>query len=201
MRKPYQIILPILLGLFCSSGRQQPSLSGCNVRPAPSPTRRPSRMLIRNQPYIGPTTQALNGQGFLAPTANVNGAIKCQQISGGDGFATMADGHKTFMFSFGPLSGLCDIAAGLPGTQFPSIFNTTYPGTLLPGDPATTGAGFTYNGAVGLAPDLGCRRRPSLDNVDPRQIMDVGVMNGNIPAPLMAFDEETNSSSPLPTLA
>jgi hypothetical protein len=26
--------------------------------------------------------------------------------------------------------------------------------------------------------------------VDPRQIMDVGVMNGNIPAPLMAFDED-----------
>jgi len=27
-------------------------------------------------------------------------------------------------------------------------------------------------------------------HVDPRQIMDVGVMNGNIPAPLMAFDED-----------
>ena len=27
-------------------------------------------------------------------------------------------------------------------------------------------------------------------HVDPRQIMDVGVMNGNIPAPLIAFDED-----------
>ena len=27
-------------------------------------------------------------------------------------------------------------------------------------------------------------------HVDPRQIMDIGVMNGNIPAPLMAIDED-----------
>jgi len=62
----------------------------------------------------------------------VNGAIKCQQISGGDGFATMADGSQTFMFSFGPLSGLADIAKGLPGTQVPAAFNTVYPGSLHP---------------------------------------------------------------------
>ena len=32
---------------------------------------------------------------------------------------------------------------------------------------------------------------PPVDgHVDPRQIMDVGVMNGNIPAPLMAIDED-----------
>ena len=32
---------------------------------------------------------------------------------------------------------------------------------------------------------------PRIDgHVDPRQIMDVGVMNGNIPAPLMAIDED-----------
>jgi hypothetical protein len=248
--------------------------------------------------YTGPTTLAPNSQGFLAPTANVNGAIKCQQISGGDGYATMADGTQTFMFSFGPLSGLADIAMGLPGTEFPSVFNTIYPGTLKPGDPATTdgasdyapgysvGTGaafttggtptFTYNGAVGLSNDvpfvdtifdiselgntvtvvlnapsgfsvgdrvvisgtgtgydntatnpwtvtatnianpyfaanfafqftdpvsgLGNVNEPTsataaslphLDgHVDPRQIMDVGVMNGNIPAPLMAFDED-----------
>jgi len=56
------------------------------------------------------------------PSANVNGAIKCQQISGGDGYATMGDGTQTYMFSFGPLSGLADIAHGLPGTQFPKTF-------------------------------------------------------------------------------
>jgi len=121
----------------------------------------------------------------------VNGAIKCQQISGGDGYATMGDGTQTYLFSFGPLSGLTDIANGLPGTQFPSVFNTVYAGAtpLQPGDPATTGTSFTYNGAVGLVPDL--NNGGALNgHVDPRPIMDVGVMNGNIPAPLMAIDED-----------
>jgi FtsP/CotA-like multicopper oxidase with cupredoxin domain len=157
--------------------------------------------------YTGPTTFATNAQGFQAPASNVNGAIKCQQISGGDGYSTMADGTQTYMFSFGPLSGLADIAAGLPGSQFPNIFNTVFPGPLVRGDPATTdgatsGASpgtvgtFTYNGAVGLNPDLdaiagGTCTAPCLDgHVDPRQIIDVGVMNGNIPAPLIAFDED-----------
>src|ERR1700739_1936101 len=61
---------------------------------------------------------------FITPvTTTVNGAIKCQQISGGDGYSTMGDGNQIFMFSFGPLSGLADIAAGRPGTEFPYIFN------------------------------------------------------------------------------
>ena len=164
-------------------------------------------------PYNGPTQFTTNAQGFVTPTAGtVNGAVKCQQISGGDGYSTMADGTQTYMFSFGPLSGLADIAAGLPGTQYPNVFNTVYPGALLQrGDPATTdgatsGASrgalgaFTFNGAVGLTPDLdqqaaglcGGSGQPScLDgHVDPRQIIDVGVMNGNIPAPLIAFDED-----------
>jgi hypothetical protein len=120
--------------------------------------------------YNGPTQFTTNKDGYVSPTAGtVNGAIKCQQISGGDGLMTEADGTQTFMFSFGPLSGLADIAAGLPGTQFPNLFNTPYPGTLVRGDPATTdgaasgaspGTGlpplapFTWNGAVGLAPDI-----------------------------------------------
>ena len=79
----------------------------------------------------------------------------------------MADGTQTYMFSFGPLSGLADIAAGKPGTQFPNVFNTSYPGPFQPGDPATTDLGattpspvlpsqltFNYNGAVGLAADV-----------------------------------------------
>ena len=120
--------------------------------------------------YTGPTVFTTNAQGYVTPTAHVNGAIKCQQVSGGDGYSTMANGVQTFMFSFGPLSGLADIANGLPGTEFPAVFNTTYPGTLMPGDPAATDgivantwpawptpnstAGFTYNGAVGLAYDI-----------------------------------------------
>ncbi len=147
-------------------------------------------------------------------STGVNGAIKCQQLSGGDGYATMGDGTQTYMFSFGPLSGLADIAKGRPGTQFPSVFNDTYPGTLAangittttsnppnlsPGDPATTmdgGGTFGYNGAIGQVPDvdanngLGTAGSPIDGHVDPRQIMDIGVMNGNIPAPMMAIDED-----------
>ncbi len=261
--------------------------------------------------YLGPTYTPPTTPGTAADYTTgfhsnaVNGAIKCQQIAGGDGYASMADGTQTYMFSFGPLSGLADIANGLPGTQFPSVFNTSAT-SLAPGDPATTNdpapGTFSYNGAVGLTPEVvkletiydiseGCTaslasctgvtpntvtvilNTPSpfnlndlvvvsgtgsppagydgtwpvsavnipntqfsagpgqgasqafqflaVDNsvsparaitglpeitasstatagslaelnghVDPRQIMDVGVMNGNIPAPLMAIDED-----------
>jgi FtsP/CotA-like multicopper oxidase with cupredoxin domain len=136
--------------------------------------------------------------------SNVNGAIKCQQISGGDGLATMGDGTQTYIFSFGPLSGLAKIANGLPGTDYPSEFNAPYTGAspLQPGDPATQGLSLLgdYNGAVGLTSDLDAigdgQCIPDANNqcidghVDARQIMDIGVMNGNIPAPLMALDED-----------
>jgi len=240
--------------------------------------------------YMGPTYSGTSG--YPAAPTNVNGAIKCQQISGGDGYATMGDGTQTYMFSFGPLSGLADIANGLPGTEYPSMFNTMPPTPLRPGDPATkvgimantwpasasgfplSTAGFGYNGAVGLTynipnlvsiydisevgttvtvvgnaplgvavgnqvtisgadttgyngtgltvtavsipnpffpanyafqytnPIAGLPEvtesttatagiAPTIDgHVDPRPIMDVGVMNGNIPAPLMAIDED-----------
>src|SRR2546429_3838656 len=87
--------------------------------------------------YTGPSYTGTSG--YPSPPARVNGAIKCQQISGGDGFATMGDGTQTYMSSFGPLSGLANIANGQPGTEPPSVFNTVYVGSaLLPGDPATT---------------------------------------------------------------
>jgi FtsP/CotA-like multicopper oxidase with cupredoxin domain len=161
--------------------------------------------------YAGATYTGTSG--YPAAPAHINGAIKCQQISGGDGYATMGDGTQTYMFSFGPLSGLVDISNGLPGTESPSTFNTLYSGpNFQPGDPATTldaAGSFTFNGAVGGAPDLDCMGGnsaaaaagtplpcPSLPasgldgHVDARQIMDIGVMNGNIPAPLMAIDED-----------
>jgi hypothetical protein len=148
--------------------------------------------------YSGPTTMTTGANGYLVPSAaTVNGAIKCQQISGGDGFATMGDGTQTYLFAFGPLSGLADMAKGLPGTEFPAVFNTPAPGLLMPGDPATTGLStFSWNGAVGLTKNLdaiadGACADPCLDgHVDPRPIMDIAVMNGNIPAPLMAIDED-----------
>ncbi|KVL34310.1 hypothetical protein WT21_01450 [Burkholderia territorii] len=125
--------------------------------------------------YTKPT---YTGQTSTA-TGAVNGAIKCQQISGGDGYATMANGVQTYLFAFGPLSGLADVKAGLPGTELASVFNTV-------GDPRTDP---TYNGAVGLAPDPDAGGALT-GHVDPRQIMDIGVMNGNEPAPLMAIDED-----------
>src|SRR2546425_6915096 len=237
--------------------------------------------------YVGPTYTGTSG--YPAAPTNVNGAIKCQQISGGDGYATMGDGTQTYMFSWGPWSGLAAMARGLRGTESRTVCNAPYSGPLLqPGDPATADgivantwpssfplstSPFTYNGAVGLANDIptlvpiydirgvGTPVRvagttpwgvadadrvissgadptgykgtgtvtainvanpffpasfafrytnpttglaevtmsatataalpPRIDgHVDPRPIMDVGVMNGNIPAPLMAFDED-----------
>jgi FtsP/CotA-like multicopper oxidase with cupredoxin domain len=195
------------------------SAQSFRVQCPPSTLTHPSNLTnVNAEPnYTGPTTLTLSAQNFWAPTGNVNGAIKCQQISGGDGYATMGDGTQTYMFSFGPLSGLADIASGLPGTEFPNVFNTVYMGTFAPGDPATTDqvtttspggfplpasqlAMFGYNGAVGQVPDTDCLADatcaasiPSTGidgHVDTRPIMDVGVMNGNIPAPLFAIEED-----------
>jgi len=49
----------------------------------------------------------------------------------------------------------------------------------------------TYEGAVGLVPDPVSEPQPNeLDgHVDPRQIMDVGTMNGSFPAPMFVIDE------------
>jgi FtsP/CotA-like multicopper oxidase with cupredoxin domain len=144
----------------------------------------------------------------LHPTAPATpnpagGQIKCQQVSGGDGYATMADGTQTYLFAFGPLSGVNDIANGLPGTQTQAVFMTPFdPGvgydpTSATNDPAT-------NGAVGLMADPQAAEDPVCagasqpgycatglnGHVDARAIMDLGVMNGNIPAPMMAIDED-----------
>ena len=194
-RKPYHAWLPILLVCLAVAANAQSFRVQCPTTTITHPA------AANVEPsYTGATTFATGSGGFLTPNSHVNGAIKCQQISGGDGFATMGDGTQTYMFSFGPLSGLADIASGQPGTEFPSVFNTVYSGTpLQPGDPATTalsGGTFTYNGAVGLAPNLdanngtGTAGAPVDGHVDPRPIMDVAVLNGNIPAPLMAIDED-----------
>jgi FtsP/CotA-like multicopper oxidase with cupredoxin domain len=209
---------PLYLAALLSLATVSASAQSFRVQCPPSTITHPNAATTsKENAYSGPTqftTAPVSGTsgGYMAPTsATVNGAIRCQQISGGDGLVTMADGTQTYMFSFGPLSGLADVAHGLPSSQFPSVFNTVYPGVLLRGDPATTdmassgaspGNGgsanptFTYNGAIGLAPDLdqiaaGTCTAPCLDgHVDPRQIIDVGVMNGNIPAPLAAFEED-----------
>ena len=197
MRKPYQICL--LIAFVCLAtgvARAQSFRVQCPTATITHPTAANNN----SEPaYTAPTFTS--GQTYVTSKAgHVNGAIKCQQISGGDGYAAMGDGTQTYLFSFGPLSGLADIASGQPGTEFPNVFNSVYSGpTLQPGDPATTvdgGGTFSYNGAVGLIPNLdanngsGTAGAPIDGHVDPRPIEDIGVMNGNIPAPLMAIDED-----------
>jgi FtsP/CotA-like multicopper oxidase with cupredoxin domain len=308
MRKTLQVWLPIFLLCVAVGANAQSFRVQCPTSTVTHPDPANTGVNSVEPTYTGPTVFGLDPKGgYQVPTSKINGAIKCQQVSGGDGYATMGDGTQTFMFSFGPLSGLADIAAGKAGTQFPNIFNSLWPGgaanPLQPGDPATTdgasayaggwGSGgapeyaigspaFTWNGAVGLTPDVpyvatiydisesghtvtavlntlnnfnvgdkvkicgtgttaaqlsNCTgpydgtwtvtantaansffpanfafqftdpatgladvnesatataaSTPQIDgHVDPRQIEDIGVMNGNIPAPLVAFDED-----------
>jgi hypothetical protein len=108
-----------------------------------------------------PTTTALHP----GTPADV-GAIKCQHIGGGDGFATMGDGTQIYLFGFAPLSGLGNpadptkpgILTGKPGTQTPAVFNNQ-------------------------ADPRGAR-------IEPAAIMNNGVLYSNAPAPLMAIDED-----------
>jgi hypothetical protein len=155
------------------------------------------------------------------------GAIKCQQISGGDGMMTEADGNQTFMFSFGPLSGLDNIKNGQPGTLINSEFNGSidpstgnlmldasgnpiklfYNSPLLPSvcGPAAP-ANCSTAGAAGISTLAGVtdptydpnkklpNGQPYINTnagiAEPATIMTVGVINGNIPMPMAAFDED-----------
>jgi len=186
MRKSSRVWIPILFVAFATVAASAQSF---RVQCPTSTITHPDPTLTSSEPaYNGPTQfnpptvgvpSGTTGD-FVTPVAGtVNGAIKCQQISGGDGLMTEADGTQTFMFSFGPLSGLADVAAGRPSTQFPNVFNTPWPGCkteancatpLVRGDPATTdgaasgaspwtsnpvtGPVFTWNGAVGLTPEI-----------------------------------------------
>ena len=133
-----------------------------------------------------------------------NPHIKCQQLSGGDGFATMGDGTQTYLFAFGPLSGLGNLVKGMEGTVTAAEFNKSNldgSGNVLSAIKvgAPDGAAYNFNGAIGLVPDPDCAAANAaspgscvngLDgHVDPRLIMDVGVLNGNAPAPLIVIDE------------
>src|SRR5437588_494827 len=150
--------------------------------------------------YQGPVvTQETVGGVALTYTLN-GGTIKCQEISGGDGYATMADGNQTFMFSFGPLSGLDLVKNGQPGTLFAADFNNHYNsptlpsvcGPAAPSNCASAGAaGISSNSAIS-DPTYDPSRPISLNGAiaDPATIMTVGVLNGNLPAPLIAFDED-----------
>jgi FtsP/CotA-like multicopper oxidase with cupredoxin domain len=233
-------------------------------------------------PLANASGQVSTDPGAVGPFNSPNPHIKCQQLSGGDGFASMGDGTQTYLFSFGPLSGLKNIVNGLPGTTTAAEFNQSNldaSGKVLDvikiGAP--DGPGYPFNGAIGIVPDggeqvgsVGFVIDPLTDlpiigtgykagdkltfsgggpgvsvatahvatvgagggitsividspgfnyslaptvtitsangrsaqpvanliasseidgHVDPRLIMDVGVLNGNIPAPMIAIDE------------
>ncbi len=140
--------------------------------------------------YTGPQTRTATkdptGAYTFTPALTFidnGGAIKCQEISGGDGMMTEADGNQTFMFAFGPLSGLGLIRNGQPGTLFANGFNQPYTATTFnnglpnPNSDGTDPSSATAPGANGAI-------------TDPAAIMNTGVLNGSIPAPLMAFDED-----------
>ena len=106
---------PILLAVMALPAGAQSFRVQCPTSTITHPTAANAEPL-----YTAPTTLTLDPvKKFLAPTANVNGAIKCQQISGGDGYSTMGDGTQTYMFSFGPLSGLTDISQRPAGHAVP----------------------------------------------------------------------------------
>jgi FtsP/CotA-like multicopper oxidase with cupredoxin domain len=82
---------------------------------------------------LHPNAPTLDAAGNPVADPAHPGFVKCQEISGTDGFATMGDGNQIYLFGFGPLSGKQAIESGLPGTQAASVFN----------NPASPNAGST----------------------------------------------------------
>jgi hypothetical protein len=137
-----------------------------------------SAQLLRVQCPPGTTLHPLvNG----APNPN----IKCQEISGGDGYATMGDGSQTYLFGFGPLSGMDLISQGKPGTQTAADFLSVYNAPNFPGVDAN-------NGNVAVPDPLyDINKATNLNGgvADPAAMMNLGVLAAQQPAPLMAIDE------------
>jgi hypothetical protein len=250
MRKPYQFWLLILLGCLVPGivRAQTPTAQGGGsfmvqcpnstaYHPTIYPPGSPEPAYTGSAPVPNVTLGGVtfNGADNQHPAYIGNGGqIKCQQISGGDGFMTEADGNQTFMFSFGPLSGIDNIKHGLPGTLLNTEFNGVYcvnstggqtpcnwtstdirvngyynspvlPSVCGPGAPpncapASPGVAAGAAGIVAAAGGNAAITDPTYDpsrptNInagvrDPATIMTLGVLNGNIPAPLIAFDED-----------
>ena len=136
-------------------------------------------------------------QGSLSDAAYAQlypGQIKCQHISGGDGYATMADGHQIYLFGFGPLSGLQKIASGYAGTDVQATFNASFNpqgGSAAWNDLTHLGATAQTVGTNGLP--VGVFVAPSPNDAaitDPQQMINMGALNANTPAPAMEIDED-----------
>src|SRR2546421_1215440 len=91
MRKPYQICLSMFLVCLVPAVASAQSF---RVQCPTSTITHPTAANNNSEPaYVGPTYAGTAG--YPAAPAHVNGAIKCQQISGGDGYASMGDGTQT----------------------------------------------------------------------------------------------------------
>ncbi len=184
LRKFFQVSLPALLVALAATGASAQSfLVQCPTKTPLHPVAANAEPAYTGPSVLKPTVGGVKFDGTIpgqsSPYVSNGGAIKCQEISGGDGFMTEADGTQTYLFAFGPLSGLNLIQRGLPGTQFAPDFNQPFnpeTPTFQNGQPNPL-----YGKNVGN-PDGAIK--------DPAAIMNTGVMNGNIPGPLMAIDED-----------
>jgi len=178
MRKSHHIWLPVLL--VCV-GTVIASAQSFKVQCPAATSLHPSG--TASAPFLGPVQGTISihpdfGSDFKLVSNDDGGAVKCQEVSGGDGYATMADGTQTYLFGFGPLSGLGLIANGQPGTQLAGDFNKPY----------TDGPNF-FNGQPNPNYDPGAPN-PNGAITDVAAIMHTAVMNANMPAPLIAIDED-----------
>jgi hypothetical protein len=178
LSRPLSVIcgLALVLALFTVPAAAQNFMVQCPSSTLWHPTAPSS---IQGEPaYTGPALYSpppTLTNGVPLTYVNNGGAVKCQQISGGDGYMSEADGNQTFMFAFGPLSGLDKIKNGQAGTDYPDEFNQPYcdpsgtianynngqpipyspggPNPLSPKNTLTCG----LNGAVGYLPPDGYR--------------------------------------------
>lgn len=127
-----------------------------------------------------------NGEAGLPDSTLPNPNIKCQQIAGGDGYATMGDGTQMYLFGYGPLSGIDLVNQGKPGTQSAADFNKMYNGINLPYKDAMNGDALVPNA-------LHDATKPENLNgtiTEPAVVMNMGILSAQAPAPLMEINED-----------
>src|SRR5258708_39473470 len=159
----------LILALFTLPAFAQSFMVQC---PTSTPLHPSAPTSVTGEPaYTGPTQTTVIGG---VPYTSNGGAIKCQHISGGDGYMTEADGNQTYLFAFAPLSGLDKIQNGQPGTDYPDEVNQAYCGNASgnytngqpipytglnhPLNPAGPAIACNLNGAVGYVPPPGARQ-------------------------------------------
>jgi len=162
----FSSLIPVLAGLLAMSTVFPVAAQSFRVQCPNGTVIHPANVAGTTQ---NPVDSMIEGDPTRPTAAQANPQIKCQHISGGDGYATMGDGQQVYLFGFGPLSGIADQAQGLPGTETAQTFNGPFVGPTFPGD--------------GVAPNNAGITEPAL-------IMNNGVLAAMAPAPQMAIDED-----------